>query len=77
MKILPWRTKFPNNGGKIQQVTSPGECIYVDQIKSSTLGFIAQIKFRPTKQRWFAATISTYHYSDLSYLHLQNILAYE
>ena len=77
MPRRPWRTKSPNNGGKLQQVMAPGDCIYVDQLYAYTPSLISQVKGRPTKQCYHAATIFTDHYSGLSYVHLQKSLTSE
>ena len=71
MTKLSWRTKSTNNWGSIQEASSPGKCVSVDQIYSSTPGSIAQLKGKPTKQRYRAATIFLNHHSDLTYMHLQ------
>ena len=69
--------KPSNNGGKIHQVKYPGDCISVDQLDSSTTGFIAHLNIRPTKQRYFTVTTFTDQHSDLSYMHLHNTLTSE
>ena len=46
-------------------------------MESSTPGFIAQLKGKPTKQCYWAATIIFDHYSYLTYVHLQIGLASE
>ncbi len=38
----PWRTK--GQAGTIQPVTSPGQCVSVDQLESPVTGFIGQNK---------------------------------
>ena len=68
----PWRTKTPANAiSSVRQVTKPGDCVSIDQLESSTPGLIAQLKGRPTVQRYRAATIFVDHFSGLSYVHLQ------
>ena len=44
-------------------------------MESSNPGFIAQLKGKPTKQRYHAETILLDHYSDLSYVQLQRGLS--
>jgi hypothetical protein len=38
----PWRTK--SQPGRIHQYSQPGECVCVDQMERSILGFIEQLK---------------------------------
>lgn len=66
-----WRSKLPLNANKINTITMPGQCVSVDQLESSTLGLVAQLKGRLTNARYRCATIFVDHYSDLSYVHLQ------
>ena len=68
---FPWNTNSPQNGGKIQRVTAPGDFDSIYQLESSTTGFIAQLKVTPTKQRYNTATIFIDNHSDISYVQLQ------
>ena len=43
----------------------------VDQLESSTPGFIPQLKGKLTKQRYRAAMVFVDHFSGLSYIHMQ------
>ena len=74
MTKRPWTTRSPKNRGKLPTVTSPGDCVSVDQLESTAPGFIAQMKGRLTKQRYQAATIFVDHQSRLGYVHLQRDL---
>ena len=47
---------------------SQGECVSVDQMTSTKLGFVAQLKGKLTKK---CATIFVDHFSRLRYVHLQ------
>ena len=68
----PWRSKTPDNKDETARtITKPGECVYVDQLESTTPGLLAQLKGTLTKLRYKAATIFIDHYSRLSYVHLQ------
>ena len=67
----PWRNKG-QQPRRILPATKPGQCISVDQMESSTIGFVAQLKGRLTKRRYRVATIFVDHFSDLSYVHLQS-----
>jgi len=69
----PWRTKPTKGqqGGKLRTAATPGECVSVDQLESSTPGLIGQIKGWITTQRYRVATVFVDNYSGLSYVHLQ------
>ena len=68
----PWRTKIPNNKDQVSgTITRPGQCVSVDQLKSTTLGLIAQLRGRPTTKRYQYATVFVDHFSGLGYVHLQ------
>ena len=68
---VPWRTKGKNNTGSIHPVTAPGQCISVDQLESTTPGFIAQLKGRATRNRYKYVTIFVNHFSGHSFTYLQ------
>jgi hypothetical protein len=55
-------------------VTGPGDCVSVDQLESSTPGFVAQLKGILTKIRYTCATVFVYHYSRLGYVTMQQQL---
>ena len=67
----PWRTKAPPAGMEIPSVTAPGAVVSVDQLESSTPGFIGQLKGWLTKQRYSCATVFVDQYSDLTFVYLQ------
>ena len=48
----------------------PGECVSIDQMISTQVGFIAQLKGKLTKRRYRAATIFVGHFSRLWCVHL-------
>ena len=64
----PWRVK--GEQGKIRSATLPGECVSVDTLESTTLGFIGQLKGILTTERYKYATVFVDHFSRLSYVHL-------
>ncbi len=64
MTKVPWRTRGKSNR-KIKEVTRPGECVSVDQMQSTQIGFVAQMKGKLTRQRYTAATIFVDHFSRL------------
>jgi hypothetical protein len=65
----PWRTK--GQAGTIQPVTSPGQCVSVDQLESAVAGFVGQNKGYFFRKRYKVATIFVDHFSRLSYVYLQ------
>ena len=77
MTNRPWLTKSANKQGSTREASAPGKCILVDHMESSIPVFIAQLKGKPTKQSYRAATIFLDHYSELTYVHLQIVLSSE
>ena len=70
MTRKPWRTKA--TPGNLKPASRPGEFVSVDQMMSTTPGFIAQLKSPVlTRRRYHVATIFVDHYSSLSYVYLQ------
>jgi hypothetical protein len=63
MTKQPWRTKSTQNKSTLRTVTTPGECVSIDQLESQLPGFIAQMKGRLIRQRYRAATIFVDHAS--------------
>ncbi len=58
--------------------TKPGECVSVDQMISTQVRFIAQLKGKLTHDRYKAATIFLVdHYSRLRFVHLMRDLTSE
>ena len=66
-----WRIKGATNKGGVNSSTKPDECVSVDQLESTTPGFVAQLKKGLTKGRYRCATIFLDHYSLQCYVHLQ------
>ena len=67
----PWRTRSSSPspiGGKA--VEEPGDCVSVDQLKSSTPGLIGQVKGWLTKERHHIATVFVDHFSDLTFVYV-------
>ena len=75
MHKKPWRTKA--QPGKIAVTTRAGQCISVDQLESSTVGFIGQMKGKLTTRRYKYATVFVDHFSRYTYVHLQKTLTSE
>ena len=51
-------------------ITEPGDCVSVDQLKSSTPGLIGQVKGWLTQERHHTATVFVDHHSDLTFVHV-------
>jgi hypothetical protein len=51
MTKLPWQGKETKANHEVFIATKPGECISVDQITSTEVGFYAQLKGKLTKKR--------------------------
>ena len=69
----PWQLK----GGlinPIRRATSPGQIVSVDQLESSTAGFIAQLKDKHTTQRYWYATVFVDQHSWHAYAYLQRAI---
>ena len=65
-----WCTKA--TPGNLKPASKPGEFVSVDQMLSTTPGFIAQLKSPVlTRRRYHVASIFVDHYSSLSYVYLQ------
>jgi hypothetical protein len=74
MTKKPWRTKAEPSKVKIVVVTGPGDFVSVDQLDSSTPGFVAQLKGILNKRRYTCATVFVDHFSRLGYVHIQQQL---
>jgi hypothetical protein len=72
-----WRSKTTPSTVQVTKVSRPGDCISVDQLQSSTPGFVAQMKGALTKARYTGATIFVDHFSRLCYLYPQKSLSAE
>jgi hypothetical protein len=71
MTKIPWRGKETKASHKVFVATKLGECVSVDQMTSTELGFVAQLKGKLTKKRYCCATVFVDHYSHLRYNHPQ------
>jgi len=67
----PWRTQAPLNKKVIPPITGPGAVVGVDQLTSSTPGFIGQMRGILTRKRYTVSTFFVDHYSGYSYVHFQ------
>ncbi len=71
MTKIPWRGKETKASHKVFIATKPGECISVNQMASTEVGFFAQMKDKLTKRQYKCATIFVDHCSHLRFIHLQ------
>ena len=71
MKKRQWKQKSQTNWKEPRKPTQPGEVVSVDQMKSDTKGFVAQMTGRLTTSRYEYATVFVDQFSRLGYVHLQ------
>ena len=71
MTKIPWWGKETKSSHEVFVATKPEECVSVDQMTSTELGFVAQLKGKVTKKRYCCATVFVNHYSRLRYVHPQ------
>jgi hypothetical protein len=71
MTKIPWRGKETKASHEVFIATKPGECVSVNQMASTEVGFFAQMKGKLTKRRYGCATIFVDHLSHLRFVHLQ------
>ena len=69
----PWRSKGAPTT-PIQKATSSGQIVSIDQLESSTAGFIAQLKGKLTTQRYQYATVFVDQHSRYDYVYLQQAI---
>mmetsp|Transcript_13680 Transcript_13680/g.19606 ORF Transcript_13680/g.19606 Transcript_13680/m.19606 type:complete len:226 (+) Transcript_13680:554-1231(+) len=62
----PWRYKGEQRS--IRKTTFSGECVSVDQLDSTTQGFVAQLKGWLTRKRYRYATVFVDHFSGANYI---------
>jgi hypothetical protein len=65
MTKLPWRGKELKSSHEVFTATKPGECVSVDHMISTQVGFFAQLKGKLTSKRYQAASIFVNHFSCL------------
>ena len=70
MTKRPWRVKGDNKG-TAKTATHPGQIVSVDQLESTTPGFIAQLKGTLTQQRYKYATVFVDQFSRYTFVYLQ------
>ena len=69
MTKIPWCGKETKASHKVFVATKPGECIFVNQMTLTELGFFTQLKGKLTKKCYHYATIFVDHYSHLQCVH--------
>ncbi len=72
MTKVPWRGR--ETSSEVFVGTKAGQCVSVDQLISTQVGFIAQLKGTLTKKSYTAAPVFVDHYSRLKYIHLMTKL---
>ena len=65
MTKIPWRGKESKASHEVFVTTKPGECILVNQMVSTQVGFYAQLKSKLTNRCYRGATIFIDHFSRL------------
>jgi hypothetical protein len=70
MTKLPWCSKESKASHKVFVATKPGECVSVNQMVSTQVGFLAQLKGKLINRRFYGATIFVDHYSRLRFVRL-------
>eukprot|EP01082_Thalassiosira_pseudonana_P008995 g7858.t1 g7858 contig26:424712-426022(+) len=76
MTKVPWRAKGKQDT-TIFNATKAGQVVSVDQMISTQVGFVAQLKGRLTTQRYRAATVFVDHFSRLKFIYLMTGLSSE
>ncbi len=71
MAKLPWQGKETKANHEVFVAAKPGECISVNQMTSTEVGFFSQLKGKLTKKRYKCTTVFVNHYSCLRFVHLQ------
>ncbi len=74
MTKLPWRGKESKFSHEFFTATKLGECVSVDHMVSTHMGYFAQLKGTLTKKRYRATSIFVDHFSRLRYVHLMQDL---
>ena len=74
MTKVPWRGKEGEYDHTVFKATALRQILSVDQMISTQVGIIAQLKGSLTKKQYTAATVFTDHYSHLQYIHLMTHL---
>jgi hypothetical protein len=71
MTKIPWRGKKTKASHEVFIATKPGECVSINQMASTEVGFFVQMKGKLTKRHYRCTTIFVDHCSRLRFVHLQ------
>jgi hypothetical protein len=71
MTKIPWCGKETKSSPEVFVATKPWECLSVNQMTSTKLGFVAQLKGKLIKKCYRCATVFVDYYSRLRYVHPQ------
>jgi hypothetical protein len=71
MTKLPWQGKETKANHEVLVATKPRECVLVNQMTSTEVGFFSQLKGKLTKKRYKCATNFVDHFSCPYFVHLQ------
>jgi hypothetical protein len=77
MTKLPWRGKESKATHQVFVATKPGECMSIDHMVSTHVGFFVQLKGGLTKKRYKAASIFVDHFLCLCFVYLMQDLSSE
>jgi hypothetical protein len=77
MTKLPWHGKELKSSHKVFVGTKQGECVSVDHMISTQVGYFAQLKGKLTSKRYCTASIFVNLFSPLRYVHLMQDLSSE
>jgi hypothetical protein len=75
MTKLPCCGKESKSSHEVFVVTKPGECVSVDHMISTHMGFFAQLKGKLTSKWYHATSIFVDHFSRLCVIHLMQDLS--
>ncbi len=75
MTRVPWKSRDTTR--TVFKATKPVQCVFMDQMISTQIGFYAQLKGILTKQRYRGATVFVDHFSGYKYIHLMTHLSSE
>jgi hypothetical protein len=71
MTRIPWRSRETKASHEVFIATKPGECVSINQMTSTEVGFYAQMKGKLTIKQYRCTTIFVDNYSHLRFIHLQ------
>jgi hypothetical protein len=77
MTKIPWCGKESKATHQVFVAIKPGECVSIDHMVSTHVGFFAQLKRGLTMKRYKAASIFVDHFSLLRFIHLMQDLSSE